>query len=169
MGTIRSSGGGSFISAVKDASRHKRLFLLTLQKEGWILAKLAKIEGSELSFYILSSQHPEFGFVYLERYEFDYSLSNQDYGVTFSGNAMVQISAEDTFDEENGKKLLVNVEDNLSDAFMDALGKSPSEMSSRLHFMKCKIVDVSVKDLPLYLDNARPKLDQILKGKTIRG
>jgi hypothetical protein len=165
MGIIRSSGGGSFISAVKDASRHRRLFLLTLQKEGWVLAKLAKIEGCELSFHILSSQHPEFGFVYLERYEFDYSLSNQDYGITFGGNAMVQISASDAL-EEDGKMLLVNVEDNLSEAFMDALGKSPNEMSSRLHFFKCKIVDVSVKDLPLYLDNARPKLDQILKGKS---
>lgn len=166
MGTIRSSGAGSFISSVRDASRHRRLFLLTLQKEGWILAKLAKIEGCELSFHILSSQNSEFGFVYLERYEFDYNLSNQDYGVTFSGNALVQISASDTF-EEDGKMLLVNVEDNLPDAFMDALGKSPGEMSSRLHFFKCKIVDVSVKDVPLYLDNARPKLDQILKGKRV--
>lgn len=160
MGTIRSSDAGSFISTVKDAARHKRVFLMNFPKREWVLAKLAKIEGLSITFHVLSSNPVQINLAYLAPYEFDYSIFNEEYGVTFGGNVVVHFS---TSTEGTNSSIELVIDECFSSAFMDALSRKPTTMSQELSFFKGKIVDISVEKVALYLDNARPGLDLLFR------
>jgi len=131
------------------------LLKLSLGSKWWIL-KLAtrrhidstpKMKSEE--FHFLSSSVPGFGYSLYNNYELEFSFKDSDVGVTIIGNLFVCFNRIDL--GAGPTELVIRTQAYLPDPGWQSMGK---------FFM----TEIPKRDLPLYIENTRPRFDQILKG-----